>query len=119
MIEIFGIQVEGFFLVPVFGIIAFGAWNIIRPILLKVVATKRALKRKMFERNLVLCLADKGHMHIYQKQSNIVVTDLVTLCGKPFWFDTKSEPYRYDKITCPSCKKLMTESSLSHPIWDT
>lgn len=125
MIEILGIQIEAYFILPVIVFICIGVWNILKPILLKVVATKSKIKRMAFERSLTI-MVDVEYKngkrsetkHIFQRSKHIV-TDLETLCGKSFWFDAENESYKFSKVTCSKCKSLMSNTDRSIAIWDT
>jgi len=115
MIEILGIQVEVYFVLPVIIFMAVGAYRIIRPFILRANALKIRLRDKkrfaiVHEMGKVSKHSDEEKVkvkHVYVR-SNQVVNDMQSLCGDfKFWFSASNESYSFDKITCNKCKNLV------------
>lgn len=102
MIEILGIQVEVYFILPIAVFIGMGAWNILRPFLLRA----NALKIRLRDKKRFAIVYHKERKHVYLKQKGII-TDLNTICGESFWFDAKAETFYLHNVTCGKCKNLI------------
>lgn len=102
MIEILGIQVEVYFILPVMVFISIGAWNILRPIFLRA----NALKIRLRDKKRFAIVHYKNGKHVYLRQKGII-TQFETLCGEDFWFDAKAETFYLHNVTCGKCKNLI------------
>lgn len=102
MIEILGIQVEAYFILPVIIFMAVGAYRIIRPFILRA----NALKIRLRDKKRFAIVHHKNGKHVYLRQKGII-TDFGTLCGESFWFDAKAETFNLSNVTCGKCKNLI------------